>query len=193
MITENFWKSGMTSEEYVSQMNTYQKEMLQRIKDLRITSAEFDRVRNIDQGRKLLVLTEAWCKDSLMNLPIIIKIAEASEKIELRIFDRTNNEELTTYFKSEGLSNIPICWIMNEDFSTRGHWVERPKKAYRLIEEWIKAHPELQTIDNDPSLTPEEKTEKKYPITAKLLDEMWNWYDTEFQSETIKEIYKILV
>ncbi len=193
MITENFWNSGMTSEEYVSQMNTYQKEMLQRIKDLRITSAEFDRVRNIDQGRKLLVLTEAWCKDSLMNLPIIIKIAEASEKIELRIFDRTNNEELTTYFKSEGLSNIPICWIMNEDFSTRGHWVERPKKAYRLIEEWIKAHPELQTIDNDPSLTPEAKTEKKYPITAKLLDEMWNWYDTELQSETIKEIYKILV
>ena len=193
MITEKIWNIGMTSEEYVSQMNTFQKEMLRRINDLRITSAEFDRVRNIDQGRKLLVLTESWCKDSLMNLPIIIKIAEASEKIELRIFDRTKNEALTTFFKSEGLSNIPICWIMNEDFSKRGHWVERPKKAYRLIEEWKLDHPELRAIDNDSSLTAEEKTEKKQPILDKLLDEMWNWYDTELQSETVKEIYKILV
>ena len=193
MITEKIWNIGMTSEEYVSQMNTFQKEMLRRINDLRITSAEFDRVRNIDQGRKLLVLTESWCKDSLMNLPIILKIAEASEKIELRIFDRTKNEALTTFFKSEGLSNIPICWIMNEDFSKRGHWVERPKKAYRLIEEWKLDHPELRAIDNDSSLTAEEKTEKKQPILDKLLDEMWNWYDTELQSETVKEIYKILV
>lgn len=193
MITERIWNTGMTSEEYVSQMNIYQKEMLQRINDLRITSAEFDRVRKIDQGRKLLVLTESWCKDCLMNLPIIIKIAEASEKIELRIFERSKNEELTTYFLSEGLSNIPICWIMNEDFSKRGHWVERPKKAYRLIDEWKLDHPELQTIEKDSSLTAEEKKEKKYPIMAKLLDEMWNWYDTELQSETVKEIYKILV
>ena len=193
MITEKIWNIGMTSEEYVSQMNTFQKEMLRRINDLRITSAEFDRVRNIDQGRKLLVLTESWCKDSLMNLPIILKIAEASEKIELRIFDRTKNEALTTFFKSEGLSNIPICWIMDEDFSKRGHWVERPKKAYRLIEEWKLDHPELRAIDNDSSLTAEEKTEKKQPILDKLLDEMWNWYDTELQSETVKEIYKILV
>jgi hypothetical protein len=193
MITEKIWNSGMTSEEYVSQMVTFQKEMQQRINDLRITSAEFDRLRNIEHGRKLLVLTESRCKDSLMNLPIIMKIAEASEKIKLRIFNRANNAVLASYFASEGLVNIPICWIMNEDLSKRGHWVEKPQKAYRMMDEWNLENPELEKIQNDPTLTEAEKTEKKSPYKDKLLDEMWNWYDTELQSETVKEIYKILV
>jgi len=193
MITEQIWNNGMTSDEYVSQMDTNQKEMQQQINDLRITSAEFDRVKKIDQERKLLVLTEPWCKDSLMNLPIIIKIAEASEKIKLRIFNRANNAALASYFASEGLVNIPICWVMNEDFSKRGHWVERPKKAYRMIDEWILENPELEKIQNDLTLTEAEKTEKKSHYKDKLLDEMWNWYDTNLQSETIKEIYQLLI
>lgn len=192
MITKELWESGLTFNEYIAQMDVYQKEMRQRINDVYITSAEFDRLKNLEKTTKLLVLTEAWCKDSLMNLPIIIKIAEASPKIELRIFDRSKFANLTSFFKDQGLENIPLCWIMNEDFSKRGYWIERPKKAYRMLEQWKNDHPEFQSIAGDTTLNKEEKKEKMAPYLEKLLDEMWNWYDTELQSETVREIYQQL-
>lgn len=193
MINNELWEKGFTQEEYIANMDVFRKEMRQRVNDMRITSAEFERLRKIQEGRKLLVLTESRCKDSLMNLPIIVKISDASSFIELRIFERSKNKELGEFFSSKGLVNIPICWIMDDDFLYRGYWMERPKKAYRIIDDWKKQNPGYQLIQEDNSLTEDERTIKLSPLSDKLLDEMWNWYDTDLQSETVKEIYKILI
>lgn len=193
MNIKDFWEKGVNFKEYLKNMDVFAKEMQQRINDVRITSAEFERFRNIQLARKFLVFTEARCKDSLMNLPIIIKISEASSFLELRILERTKNLELWEYFYTKGLKNIPICWIMDEDFHYKGHWIERPMKAYRKIDDWKKRNPSYQLIQEDITLTEDEKTTKLSPLSEKLLDEMWNWYDTDLQSETVKEIYQILV
>ena len=193
MNIKDFWEKGVNYEEYIENMDVFKKEMQQRVNDVRITSAEFERFRNIQKARKLLVCTEAKCKDSLMNLPIIIKIAEASSFLELRILERTKNLQLWEFFSTKGLNNIPICWIMDEDFQYIGHWIERPKKAYRKIDDWKKRNPSYQLIQEDITLTEEERTQKLSPLSEKLIDEMWNWYDTDLQSETVKEIYQNLV
>jgi hypothetical protein len=192
MINEKIWNDGFTSAEYLANMDVYQKEMNQRVNDLRITSSEFQRLREIHGVRKMIVLTEAGNMDSLMNLPIIIKIVEASSDFSLRIFERSKHEELTKFFAQNDIHRIPLCWVMDEDFSSRGHWMERPKNANKLIEGWENEHPEFLLIQNDTKLTEEEKRERLKPLSDQLLDEMWNWYDTEFQSDTLKEIYNIL-
>ncbi|HSM24687.1 MAG TPA: thioredoxin family protein [Anaerolineaceae bacterium] len=193
MINTELWEKGLTQEEYIANMDVFAKEMRQRVNDMRITSVEFERLRKIQEGRKLLVLTEASCKDSLMNLPIIVKISDASSFFELRIFEKTNNKELLEFFSSKGLVNIPLCWIMDDDFLERGYWMEKPKKAYRIINDWKKQNPSYQLIKEDTSLSEDERTIKLSPLSEKLLDEMWNWYDTDLQSETVKEIYNILI
>lgn len=193
MNIKDFWEKGVNHEEYIENMDVFKKEMQQRVNDVRITSAEFERFRNIQTARKLLVFTEARCKDSLMNLPIMIKISEASSFLELRILERTKNLELWEFFSTKGLKNIPICWIMDEDFQYKGYWIERPQKAHRKIDDWKKRNPTYQLIQEDITLTEEERTQKLSPLSEKLLDEIWNWYDTDLQSETVKEIYQILV
>ena len=189
MINQLLWAQGICLDEYVNQMEVYQKQMLQRINNLYITSAEFDRFKNIKEPIKILVITEEWCKDSLMNLPIIAKISEASPNIELRIFDRAKFPELWKYFQDQGFVNIPICWMMNEDFSRVGVWVERPKKAYKMLEGWKRENPEVDRIKLNGSLSDDEKQLKLIPYMDQLLDEMWNWYDTELQSDTVKELF----
>ena len=189
MINQRVWEQGVSLEEYVNQMNVFQTQMRQRIKNIYITSAEFDRFKKIDEPIKILVMAEDNCKDSLMNIPIIAKISEASPKIELRIFDRSKFPELWEDFRAQGFVNIPICWMMKEDFTRVGVWVERPKKAYRMIEDWKRENPEFEAIKQDGSLSDDEKQLKLKPYMDQLLDEMWNWYDTELQSETVKELF----
>lgn len=192
MISQLLWEQGSSIQEYVNQMKIYQKQMQQRLINIYITSAEFERFKNIEERTKILVLTEEWCKDSLMNLPIIAKISEASPNIELRIFDRVKFPALTEYFRNEGFINIPICCLMHDDFDPIGVWLERPKRAYRMLENWRLDNPEVEEIKQDSSISDEEKEVKLKPYMDQLLDEMWNWYDTELQSETVKELFDLI-
>ena len=192
MITEEVWNQGLLLQEYIGRMEIYQKEMQQRVNDLRITSAEFQKLKEFNQVRKILVLTEDGCRDSLMNLPIISKIVEASPHIEMRIFIRSEHPELTLFFSQNGYNKIPLCWIMKADFSFCGAWVERPQSAYRMIEAWKNDHPDYLRIQNDITLSDEQKKISIKPLSDQLLDEMWNWYDTGLQSDTSREIQSVM-
>jgi hypothetical protein len=192
MITEEIWNRGLTIQEYIERMDIFQKEMRQRVNDLRITSAEFQKLREFNLVRKILVLTEDRCKDSLMNIPIIAKIVEASPSTEMKIFIRHENPELTQFFSQHGYNNIPLCWVMNSNFSFCGVWMERPKSANRMLVAWKNNHPDYLKIQNDITLSDEQKKIKIKPLSDLLLDEMWNWYDTELQSETSREFQNLL-
>jgi len=186
------WNKGLTLQEYIGRMDIFQKEMQQRVNDIRITSAEFQKLKDFNPVRKILVVTEAWCMDSLMNVPVIAKIVETSPNITMKIIFRHEHPGLSQYFSDQGYDNIPLCWVMHEEFSFCGAWVERPQSAYRKLDAWKKDHPDFLKIQKDSTLSKEEKKIKLKPHLEKLLDEMWNWYDTELQSDTSSEIQKIL-
>jgi len=139
-----------------------------------------------------LVFTEPWCADSLMNLPILLKMAECASNLEVRIFVRAQYPDLQKYFEDQGLKNIPLFWIMDHDFQPLGYWMERPKPAYPKIERWMQRNPEFGLIRNDASLSDEEKKIKLQPISDQFVDEMWNWYDTDLQSFTTSEVWEEL-
>lgn len=192
MITEEVWNRGMYLQEYIGRMDVFKKEMQQRVNNIRITSAEFHKLKEFTQVRKILVLTEAFCMDSLMNLPVIAKIVEASPHLEMKIFIRHENSELTHFISQNGYNNIPLCWVMKSDYSYCGAWVERPKSAYRMLDEWKINHPDYFDIKNDKTLSEEQKKIKLKPLSDQLLDDMWNWYDTGLQLDTSKEFQTIL-
>jgi hypothetical protein len=192
MVTEEIWDRGLTLAEYIRQMDTFQSEMQHRVNDIRVTSAEFQKLKAFNPGRKILVVTEAWCIDSLMNVPIIAKIVEASPNIEMKLIFRSEYPELIQYFSEQGYNKIPLCWVMKKDLSFCGAWVERPQSAYRMLDEWKKGNPDFLKIHNDSTLSKEEKKIKLKPLRDQLLDEMWNWYDTELQADTSREFQTIL-
>lgn len=192
MITQEIWDRGLTLEEYIARMDKFQKEMQQRVNDLRVTSAEFKKLKGFHQVRKILVVTEDWCMDSLMNVPIIAKIAEASPNIEMKLIYRSEYPELRQYFSEQGYNKIPLCWVMQEDLSFCGVWVERPQSANRMLDEWKKENPDFIKIFSDSTLSQEEKKIKLKPHLDQLLDKMWNWYDTELQADTSREFQTTL-
>jgi len=83
-----------------------------------------------------LVLTEAWCGDAAQSLPIINKMAEASDNITLRLVLRDENLDLMDQFLHNGRSrSIPklIC-INAKTHDVVGDWGPRPQEVQELYD-----------------------------------------------------------
>jgi len=91
-------------------------------------------LESVSRPMTWLVLTEAWCGDVAQNLPIINKMAEASDKIELKLILRDDNLNIMDQFLTNGKSrSIPklIC-LDKETKEVLGTWGPRPATAVEL-------------------------------------------------------------
>jgi hypothetical protein len=84
------------------------------------------------------VITEGWCGDSAQNLPVLNKMAEASEgKINLRIILRDENPEIMNQYLTNGISkSIPILAAFDLHGTPLFKWGPRPEGAQALLTAW---------------------------------------------------------
>lgn len=129
-------------------------------------------LQNLSKEYTWLVISESWCGDAAQILPVINKMAEVSDKIDLRIVLRDDNEDLMNLFLTNGTKSIPKLIIIdkatNEVVNDFG---PRPKVAKQLILDYKAAH---GIVDE----------------TAKI--ELQKWYLQDKGISTQKEIMELL-
>lgn len=129
-------------------------------------------LQNLSKEYIWLVISESWCGDAAQILPVINKMAEVSDKIDLRIVLRDDNEDLMNLFLTNGTKSIPKLIIIdkatNEVVNDFG---PRPKGAKQLILDYKAAH---GIVDE----------------TAKI--ELQKWYLQDKGVSTQKEIMELL-
>lgn len=88
-----------------------------------------------------LVLAEGWCGDAAQLLPIFHKMANATDKIKLKILFRDENEALMNLFLTNGNRAIPKLLILEkETLQLKGVWGPRPEGATRLIKSYKRQY-----------------------------------------------------
>lgn len=91
-----------------------------------------------------LVISEGWCGDAAQILPVINKIAETTEKIDLRIVLRDENEALMDKFLTNGGKAIPKLVMLEADtLEVLNTWGSRPSTATKMVEEEKEKHGKL--------------------------------------------------
>ena len=83
-----------------------------------------------------LVISEGWCGDAAQLLPIFNKMDEVSDKIEMKIVFRDENEELMNLFLTNGAKAIPKLILDKNTLNVEGNWGPRPKGAIELIQNY---------------------------------------------------------
>lgn len=98
-------------------------------------SHEAEAVLNqIEEKEIWLMISEGWCGDAAHNLPIISKLAEASENVDLKIVLRDEHPELMDQFLTNGARSIPILIrLRKEDLYVKDTWGSRPREAQELV------------------------------------------------------------
>jgi hypothetical protein len=190
-MTADFWLTGLTLDEYVAGMKMNQASMTRRLASVQLAPTERDVFARYDDTRHVLVITEDWCGDAVMNLPIIARIAEALPRADLRVFVRPAIPELNAYYADKGVTHIPVISFLDGDFRELGVWVERSRTADARRAEWMAAHPDLALGKPATELAPEER-QQRMRLFMELLAEMESWYDGGIQSDTVAEIRALL-
>lgn len=81
-----------------------------------------------------LVITEGWCGDAAQNIPILNKLAEAIEGIDLQLILRDEHLDLMDQFLTEGSRSIPkLIAVDKNSRDVLFTWGPRPAVAQQMM------------------------------------------------------------
>jgi hypothetical protein len=192
-MNQERWREGLSLESFVNGMAANQEITRRRLSEVKLTPDDCAFFARFTVPLHALVMTEDWCGDSVMNLPILARIVEVAPGMDLRIWVRAQSPELNEYYQARGIAGIPVLTLLDADWIEIGTWVERPQPAHAPIGEWLAAHPEVAALREATDLSPEEKGARFRQVTAGLLAEMEAWYERGLQQATMDEIKTLLL
>ena len=144
-VTELIAEGKSTGHEQSNDLLHYSELNEARMNRLEKTIAIVDEVKakleNLDKKYIWLVLAEGWCGDAAQILPVIHKMAETTNKVELKIALRDDNDALMQHFLTNGGKAIPKLIVLDAETSeVIADWGPRPHGAKQLILEYKAAH-----------------------------------------------------
>ncbi len=186
------WQTGLTLDQFVAGMKAHQADMRRRLREVVLPAREPDYFARVESLVHVLVMTEDWCGDSLMNLPILARLVEVAPGMDMRIFVRGGAPDLNDHYTARGITHIPVFTFLGADFDEIGTWVERPQAAHARIGEWMATHPEVAELLADTRMTTEERHRALQEKFGALLSEMEGWYTDRLQAATVAELNALL-
>lgn len=134
--------SGTTqTPDYINYTKLNESRMHRLDKTLQLVDEVKLYLENLSKEYVWLVLAETWCGDAAQVLPVINKMAQASDKIELRVLLRDDNEAVMNLFLTNGTKSIPKLIILDKvSGEVIADFGPRPVGAKQLIVDYKATH-----------------------------------------------------
>ncbi len=140
-LLEQHKSTGPHQSEDLLQFSLLNNTRMNRLdKTLKTPDSIRERLDSITEKRTFLLLAEGWCGDAAQLTPIINLVAEKSDKLDLKIVLRDENEDLMNQFLTNGGKAIPKLIILDQDNNVIDSWGPRPSAASKLVSDYKKEH-----------------------------------------------------
>jgi hypothetical protein len=105
-------------------------------------------LKEIERPVTWYVISEGWCGDAAQNLPVLDKLAESSDALDLKIILRDENPEIMNQFLTNGSKSIPklVAVDTNTD-EIIGTWGPRPAGITAMVQQYKIENPVMVTED----------------------------------------------
>ena len=134
--------TGHTQSEDLLKYSELNETRMNRLeKTIEVTEEVKTKLKNLDKKYIWLVLSEGWCGDAAQIVPVIHKMADVTDKVELKIALRDDNDALMQHFLTNGGKAIPKLIVLDaETLEVVLDWGPRPHGAKQLILDYKAAH-----------------------------------------------------
>ena len=165
--------TGPVQNETRSNFTKINNQRMKRLdKQTRLSEEAVSLTGKVNKDFTWLVLTESWCGDAAQTLPVINKFSEVSDKIDLKVVLRDENDELMNQFLTDGNKSIPkLIVIENESKKVVSSWGPRSEKASRMIRDYKEKHGK---------------------VDDKIKKDLQVWYNQDKGKQIEKEIISLL-
>ena len=109
-------------------------------KTIKISEETIKEIQKIKEPQTWLVITEGWCGDAAQNLPVISKIAETNNQVQLKLVLRDEHEDLMDLFLTNGGKSIPKLVVLDKDNNVINTWGPRPTVATKMVADYKAKH-----------------------------------------------------
>ncbi|WKA55793.1 thioredoxin family protein [Planococcus shixiaomingii] len=138
---QQYFEDAIAIENYMAQMESNQKTTYAIYEKFTLPEdQEFIGLLKEKQPH-VLVITEDWCGDAMMNNAILRRIAEAAD-LEVRCVYRDQNPELVDQYLTNGGRSIPKYIFLSKEGEVLGHWGPRAPKIQEFVMEKRATLPE---------------------------------------------------
>ncbi|MEN2768333.1 thioredoxin family protein [Ornithinibacillus xuwenensis] len=135
MTLKEWFEKAMSHEKYIDLMETHKENLLHVYNTFAIPedSEFFSMLKH--KNLRVIVLTEDWCGDAMMNVPILLRLAEKTG-VEVRMLLRDQNLELMDQYLTNGKSrSIPIFIFIDETGNEVAKWGPRADDVQQFVDE----------------------------------------------------------
>ena len=143
LIASGKSSGSIQSEDLLNYSKLNDRRMTRLDKTIQLSQETLLALKKINKPITWLVLSEGWCGDAAQTLPVINKIADKSDLINLRIIFRDEHEELMRHFLTNGGKSIPKLIVLNSENNVLNTWGPRPNIATKMVQDYKNTHGQL--------------------------------------------------
>lgn len=154
LLKDNQVTGNEQTQELVHYSQLNQVRMTRLDKTIKISIENTQKLKSITKELIWLVITEGWCGDAAQILPIIHKMSNLTNAIDLKIILRDQQEQIMNLFLTNGAKAIPKLIVIDKNtFDILGDFGPRPlgakqfingyKSRYGVIDETAKTNLQL--------------------------------------------------
>ena len=138
-LTEEKFNQGMSPQEYIDQMKAnltgpdwarppfwYDKQIFLNIyQALDVPAKAIDQFDGLAGPLRLAVFTADWCGDAISTTPTILRMAESTVNLSVKVFNRDEELDLTNSFLPENRAGtVPVFVVLDSSMKEIARFVE---------------------------------------------------------------------
>ncbi|MEC5424901.1 thioredoxin family protein [Virgibacillus sp. C22-A2] len=147
MELNKWYEKAMSPDEYIEAMEKHKANLLHIYDHFNLPDDQsfFEDVKVKDL--RVLVLTEDWCGDAMLNIPILLRMSEAAN-MNVRVLLRDQNLDLMDQYLTNGKSrSIPIFIFIDKEGNEVTKWGPRAEKIQQFVDDSRKELPSQDAED----------------------------------------------
>lgn len=176
MDLNHWYEKGMSPDTYIESMEKHKDDLLHIYDNFAVPADEALAGKIKDQHLRVIVLTEDWCGDAMINIPILLRLAEQID-MSVCMLLRDQNLELMDHYLTNGKSrSIPIFIFIDKDGNEVAKWGPRAEKIQQFINDSKKELPSKEAADY------QEKFKEMLLFMTKSYRDNTDFWDDVYQS-----------
>ncbi len=130
------WQAAVPYAEFVAGAQTNRSLWEGMYRTTPIPAWALKRACECGTGLRLIAIVEDWCGDASNTVPVLAKLGDVAECLEMRLIERDENPEVMDRYLTNGARSIPIVIVLDADLKELGHWGPRPAE----LQHWVMAY-----------------------------------------------------
>lgn len=187
-VTRERFEQGISYQQFKDGMTRNRERFEANERDVEVSETDLESFRLLPRPVNVLVLAEDWCGDVIANMPILGRIAQAVDTLNLRVFLRDQNLDIMDQYLLRGQHrSIPTFVFFDDELNELGTWIERPDSVTELRAkqraEIYANNPEFGSPDAPVDQLPEETRARLNQSIADMREQMAPYANREVVRE----------